>query len=473
MRRGQREYHLARQLARHGHEVHFLSWVSRYGRRVTPGLLVESLRTGSRRDDAFPVHQARRLPNPFGERLHEVTGRGLRLNELFYQRAARRLVEQERIDLVICGVSHQAVGLPPEHLGVPLVFDYLDFKLERWPAVEEEYLRRADAVLCTSQVLVERTRARHHRTFYLPNGVDLAGVRRADPERVRRRYGLAESRVVSLIGVTAAERLFYVDAMAAAARRVPRLTFLLVGEGGRLGRAMSERAAELALPAVLTGDVPPSQVADFFAASEVGLYPAEQNAYFDAASPLKVLEYTAAGKPVVATDLAELRNWGFSNLRLVPPSAEAFAEEIEAALCEGRPVASPDLQGFDWSVLGGRLAAILEQVVAGGTGPPVPSPSGGAAVTTAAPARELSSEHLISSSPEHRVAHPQDSPGSGNLETDPVKAPSSIVPSPVLTPADTDGVDQGLPRPRLGQPAMKLPTEDRRCPRAGDKVFFL
>ena len=49
--------------------------------------------------------------------------------------------------------------------------------------------------------------------------------------------------------------------------------------------------------------MPPSEVADFFAATDVGLYPGDKNAYFDAASPLKILEYTAAGKPVACVRL--------------------------------------------------------------------------------------------------------------------------------------------------------------------------
>lgn len=362
IRRGQREYHLARELAKGSHEVHFLSWESRYGRRPTPGLVLASLRGGTREDSGFRIHQARRLPNPFGQRLHDVTARGLKLNELLYQRAVRRVVAEERIDVVICGISHQAVGLPPDDLPVPLVFDYLDYKLERWPAVEAEYLRRADAVVCTSRVLTRRSTERHPRTYYLPNGVDLHAIARADGARVRRLHGLGAARVVSLIGVTAAQRLFYIDAIAAVAGRIADVAFLLVGDGGRLGRAMQLRANQLGLRTVLTGDVPASEVADYFAASDVGLYPGEQNAYYDAASPLKVLEYTAAGKPVVATDLAELRSWGFPNLHLAAPTTQAFAAEIERALRNGAPERPVDLSGFAWEVLGEQLGAILTEI---------------------------------------------------------------------------------------------------------------
>ena len=140
-----------------------------------------------------------------------------------------------------------------------------------------------------------------------------------------------------------------------------RLTvFLLVGEGGDLGDTMVRRAHELGVRTVATGPVSPSVVADFFAATDVGLYPGDQTAYFDAACPLKILEYSAAGKPVVATDLAELRNWGFPNVRLALPTADSFGDEIKLALREQHGHAN--LEDFSWSRLGVRFLEILDEV---------------------------------------------------------------------------------------------------------------
>lgn len=357
IRRGQREFRVASAI-KDVHEFHFLTWREVSGR---PAAVLGSLQATTSHDDGFTIHQTRRIPNFLGSRVHERSARGLRVNEWLHGREVRRVVAREGIDLVLCGISHQAVGLPPDDLEVPLVFDYLDFKLEAWPDLEAEYMRRADAVLCTSQVLVDRVEKLHPHSYYLPNGVDLGAAAGADGDRVRRAYDLQNAPVVSLIGVTASAELFYIDALAAAARDVPNLAFLLVGDGGELGTAMIERGRQLGLRVVATGPVPPSEVADFFAASDVGLYPGDQNAYFDAASPLKVLEYTAAHKPVVATDLKELRNWGFPNVRLAAPSADGFAGEIKAALEE--PHRFPDLAGFEWSALARRLVGILDEIV--------------------------------------------------------------------------------------------------------------
>jgi glycosyltransferase involved in cell wall biosynthesis len=360
IRRGQREFRVASAIG-DLHEFHFLTWREV---RARPATVLSSFHAKTWHENGFTIHQTRRVPNFLGSRVHSRSARGLRVNEWLHGRAVHRVVKREGIDLVICGISHQAVGLPPDDLSVPLVFDYLDFKLEAWPALEAEYMRRADAVLCTSQVLVARVERLHPHSYYLPNGVDLGAAAGADGARVRREYGLEDARVVSLIGITASTDLFYVDGLAAVAQEFPNLAFLLVGDGGQLARSMIDRAGERGLRVVATGPVPPSEVADFFAASDVGLYPGDKNAYFDAASPLKVLEYSAAHKPVVATDLEELRNWGFPNLRLAAPSAESFAREIKAAL--EQPHESPDLGDFEWSSLARRLDAILAEVAARG-----------------------------------------------------------------------------------------------------------
>lgn len=356
IREGQREQRLAEAI-KNVHEVHFLTWQVA---RPSPASVIGALRSARWRDNNFWIHQMRRVPNLAGQRLHEASGRGLRINEYLFGRTVRQIVASERIELVLCGIGHQSVGLPPANLPVPLIFDYLDYKLERWPDIEKAYFERADAVMCTSRVLLERAEAHHPHSYYLPNGVDLAAADRADGERVRRQYGLEDAKVVSLIGVTASARPFYVDAIAEAMSALPQLVFLVVGDPGELGPTLRRRAQERGVRIVETGPVPPSEVADFYAATDVGLYPGDQNAYFDAASPLKVLEYTAAAKPVAATDLKELRNWGFPNVRLAQPTADAFAREILLALRE--PHDFPDLSEFGWPLLAERLLTILDEV---------------------------------------------------------------------------------------------------------------
>ena len=96
-------------------------------------------------------------------------------------------------------------------------------------------------------------------------------------------------------------------------------------------------------------------------ATDVGLYPGDANPYFDAACPIKILEYSAAGKPVVATDLAELRRLAFSNVYLAPPTPDAFGAAIVRALNER--TAMPDLAAFDWDTLTAQFEDACEELI--------------------------------------------------------------------------------------------------------------
>jgi len=95
----------------------------------------------------------------------------------------------------------------------------------------------------------------------------------------------------------------------------------------------------------------------------VGLYPGDATPYFDAACPIKILEYSAAGKPVVATDLEELRRWAWPNVYLAPPEPRAFGAAIVRAF-RGH-AALPDLAPFEWDLLALRFEESCEALIAG------------------------------------------------------------------------------------------------------------
>lgn len=355
---GQREWHLIRRLLPRGHEVHVVTWDA----IRSASALVHSVTSGVERDGSFVIHRAARLPNPVG-RITRDYARGFRPNEWLFQRQVRKILAEERFDLLAYGLSHKAVGLPPFDVSVPRVFDYLDLCV--YPEVEAAYLRHSDLVLCTSGVLVDRVRELGGRPQYLPNGVDRERIASGRSEAVRRKLDLVGKKVVSLIGLTYSRSLFFIDAMAEAARAVPDIVFLAVGAGGLLPHEglgpFEARCRERGLPFVATGFVPHDAVADYFMATDVGLYPGDANPYFDAACPLKILEYSAAGKPVVATDLAELRRLAFPNVYLAPPEPSAFAAAIVRALNERTSM--PDLTAFDWDVLARQFEAACETLV--------------------------------------------------------------------------------------------------------------
>ncbi|NIQ27516.1 MAG: glycosyltransferase [Gammaproteobacteria bacterium] len=99
-----------------------------------------------------------------------------------------------------------------------------------------------------------------------------------------------------------------VDLLAETFRRLatndPRLHLLVVGEGPG-ARHVEALAAELPGRVTRVGPVPQSQVASYLRAMDIAVapYPRLDRFYY---SPLKVLEYMATGRAVVASEIGQV-----------------------------------------------------------------------------------------------------------------------------------------------------------------------
>ncbi|WOD37004.1 glycosyltransferase family 4 protein [Nodosilinea sp. E11] len=97
-----------------------------------------------------------------------------------------------------------------------------------------------------------------------------------------------------------------VNAFAKLHQRVPQARLLIVGDGPQRDTLQTDLEQRGLLPfAHLTGAVSPEQIPAFLASMDVGVapYPTHLDFYF---SPLKVVEYMAAGLPVVVSDIGQL-----------------------------------------------------------------------------------------------------------------------------------------------------------------------
>ena len=147
------------------------------------------------------------------------------------------------------------------------------------------------------------------RMTVLPNGVDTAAIVPLDREGAARRVGLAGDRVYVVFIGSLEPRVdseTMVRAFAAAAAGRPALTLVLVGDGPD-GPSVDSLAAELGIAdrVVRTGFVAErARVNDFMGAALLCLVPLREEARgVIGASPLKLTEYFAAGRAVVATDV--------------------------------------------------------------------------------------------------------------------------------------------------------------------------
>ena len=184
--------------------------------------------------------------------------------------------------------------------------------LER--TAEAPLLKAADVVACGSVEIAEqvgRLGVPEARLLVTPNGVDpemFSPEKRGDD--VRQRLGLEERFVIGWVG---SFRKFHgldmaLEAMKTIESEIPEATLLLVGDG--LERAhIEETVHALDLRnVVMTGTVGYLEIPEHIAAMDVAVITDRGSGPFHY-SPLKLREYMAAGKAVIAPRIGEMARW--------------------------------------------------------------------------------------------------------------------------------------------------------------------
>lgn len=230
-------------------------------------------------------------------------------------------------------------------------------------AREVECLHEADAVVCTGRTLVEGRRELNSNIHFVGNAGNYALFSRASspetrvPDEMRRLPGT----VVGMLGVLD----FRLDAglIERMATVRPDWSFALCGLVK--GDAPLERLR--ALPNVhVLGFKPMEDLPGYLKGMDVCLIPYALNAYTHHIFPLKLYDYMAAGKPIVAADMAEIRpddGRGFT----IAHTPEEFVAAVERALISDSPEAVLERQELarqnSWEHRVQEISKILEPML--------------------------------------------------------------------------------------------------------------
>jgi glycosyltransferase involved in cell wall biosynthesis len=176
-------------------------------------------------------------------------------------------------------------------------------------AAERFVFRRARLIVAVSSVLRDAIVAGGipaDRVLTLPNAADPDRFRpEISGEAVRERYGLRGARVVGFTGAFFPWHGvgFLLDALAALLRDMPEAAALLVGDGPERP-ILEERVRREGLEARVrfAGWIGHDGLPEHVAAFDIAVMP-DSNEY---GSPMKIYEYMAMGKPVVAPRLGPL-----------------------------------------------------------------------------------------------------------------------------------------------------------------------
>ena len=207
--------------------------------------------------------------------------------------------------------------------------------LARW--VERKIWRRASLLVAVSDSLrarAEQAGVPRESIRVLPNAVDTRLFQiNLDPDPVRRRFNLDGRFVVGFVGTFKGWHGvdLLLDAFEDLHLTEPSTHLLLVGDGP-LRPLLEEKArkAGLRAAATFTGSVAHQEIPQYVAAMDVAVapYPALDEFYY---SPLKLFEYMAAGRAVVASrvgQVAEVVADGVNGLLFEPGDRAGLVECI-------------------------------------------------------------------------------------------------------------------------------------------------
>ncbi len=316
-----------------------------------------------------------------------IKGAGIStLSILYYQtREIRRQIREFQPDVIIAfGILNASIGMALAHRhGIPFVYYLIDHLHTLLPSglmrviakqVEKQNIQQADKVLVINKGLKDYAvlmGCNPHKISIVTAGVDFE---RFNPSisgsAIRRKYGIKADEtlllfagfIYSFSGVReVVESLHKAES--------DHLKLMVVGEGDLYPDLLKMSAAsELKNRLILTGRVPFDEMPDHLAAADICLLPAHKNDTMDNIVPIKMYEYLAMGKPVIATSLSGIRKeFGSDRGVLYVDRSENVVEkarEIAArGLDEEGERARKAVENLDWSTIVDTFERTLAEVL--------------------------------------------------------------------------------------------------------------
>ena len=271
---------------------------------------------------------------------------GRRLNDLLFRRHVAGVAKKLGLHRPLLWLNpHSALHMAGRMGECAVVYDITDdwTQLTQRPWLQEltraqdrALCQKADAVIVCSERLRELKEGLTDSLHLIPNGVDAAHYLSVSDVAQPLPADAAGWRhpILGYTGTVHPDRvdLALVEVLA---RRLPAATIALVGPN-QLDPAMIQRLKALG-NVVLTGPKPYARIPDYMRAFDVCITPHLVTPFTESLNPIKLWEYLAAGKPIIATPVAGFRD--YPDLVHLASDAEAFVNKLAQALSEDASVA--------------------------------------------------------------------------------------------------------------------------------------
>jgi len=320
--RFQRPQQLAAEFARRGHRVF---WIT--PSRFLPPDAAKEYASAPLRENIWEVRLHGNRPDLYGGRAtpQEAFSLAGALAKLF-----RNFGVSESCAVVQFPYWRQTALQLRTTAGTKIIYDCMD-DWRHWTAEpcisrfnideEDKLARECDVLVASSEGLAVRHRAAGLDTLVIRNGADFDFFATPSVE-----WNKLESTrpIAGYYGAIA--NWFDVDLVAEVARSRPQYQFVLVGQVHQVDVSRLQKLSNVHL----AGEKIYREIPRYLAQFDVAMIPFKINALTSAVDPVKLYEYLSQGKPVVATQMAELNR--AKDLILIANNAADFASKLDQAM---------------------------------------------------------------------------------------------------------------------------------------------
>ncbi len=237
---------------------------------------------------------------------------------------------------------------------------------------EKINVRAADLVIVLTEGLRDIVVSRHgvpaQKIIILGSGTNTAHCRPMNKECCRRQLGLqADSKIVAFIGVLYSHQGLetLIAAAPAVIKRFPEAVFLIGGNGPDMKNLIEMVTADnLSSAFTFAGEVPYAQLPAFLNSADICVAPFKGNR--GEASPLKLFDYLACGKPVVCSAIPSIAKFCKKNQAVIsvrPDNPQALAQAINTILANPQQMATMGAAGRQSVEKGNSWDAITQKII--------------------------------------------------------------------------------------------------------------
>jgi len=234
-------------------------------------------------------------------------------------------------------------------------------------------LHEADLIITISKWLGEHLVAQgipKAKILPVPEGIDVKALRNQDGQEISKKYNLNGLKIIIYVGALGKGRQLelLIQAFSEVRKKRADVKLLIVGDGDGKDD-LKKISLELGIDCdvIFTGLVPQAEVPSFIAASDIGVSPVPQFSFYKMSSPIKMFEYMAMAKPVIANEeipehkeVLEQSSGGI----LVPFTSKAFADAIFELLDNRHKSNEMGRNGREWVVKNRNYEILARQVEA-------------------------------------------------------------------------------------------------------------